>query len=167
MGYQHIPKMIGTKKTTLQTTPSLFLVLINMKEKHIPSWVSYWERLSQLFRSQRIHGWPTFLCVRRTRYITIREDTGMETWLRFTSWWFQPISKIWSSNWIISPTFGMKTTKMKPTIQFIIDKSPETMRYPVKNCDQIIGVQGNAVQNYISPTPRFWTIVILVEPQGV
>ena len=109
MGYQHIPKMIGTKKTTLQTTPSLFLVLINMKEKHIPSWVSYWERLSHLFRSQRIHGWPMFLCVRRTRYITIRDDTGMETWLRFTSWWFQPISKIWSSNWIISPTFGMKT----------------------------------------------------------
>ena len=25
-----------------------------------------------------------------------------------TSWWFQPIWKIWSSNWIISPIFGVK-----------------------------------------------------------
>ena len=28
-----------------------------------------------------------------------------------TSWWFQPIWKIWSSNWIISPSFGMNIKK--------------------------------------------------------
>ena len=31
-----------------------------------------------------------------------------------SSWWFQPIWKICSSNWMISPGIGVKTKKMKP-----------------------------------------------------
>ena len=32
--------------------------------------------------------------------------------LGFTTWWLQPIWKIWSSNWIISPRIGVKIPKI-------------------------------------------------------
>ena len=50
---------------------------------------------------------------------TLKLDTrGKSSWVFFappnynkTSWWFRPLGKICSSNWIISPRIGMKIPK--------------------------------------------------------
>ena len=38
----------------------------------------------------------------------------------FSSWWFQPIWKICSSNWIISPGFGMKINNISNHHQVLV-----------------------------------------------
>ena len=43
-----------------------------------------------------------------------------------TSWWFQPIPKIWSSNWIISPVFGVKRKIFEVTPRTSVDWKVES-----------------------------------------
>ena len=43
--------------------------------------------------------------------------------LKKTGWWFQPIWKIWSSNWIISPSRGENKRSLKPPVRKPMVKS--------------------------------------------
>ena len=59
-----------------------------------------------------------FLClcsIRRTWKNPASHTTTLTTGLQYcSSWWFQPIWKIWSSNWIIFPGTGENKEYLKP-----------------------------------------------------
>ena len=46
-------------------------------------------------------------CIHLLDRSNIRWDPSMEYLHAISSWWFQPLWKIWSSNWKSSPTFGV------------------------------------------------------------
>jgi len=54
----------------------------------------------------------TIEAVEAATWIFWSSSLSNHPWWRLSSWWFQPIWKICSSIWIISPTFGMKTKQI-------------------------------------------------------
>ena len=61
----------------------------------VPGWLRFWdpENSGSIWnKRQKTH--PKYTCI--------------------PSWWFQPIWKIWSSNWIISPSKGENNKYLKP-----------------------------------------------------
>ena len=62
---------------------------------------------------------------------------------RITGWWFQPIWKIWPSNWIISPEIGVKIKNIwnhHPVMIeriSLIQKPVHPLFTPPQNCDDL------------------------------
>ena len=63
-------------------------------------------------------------------------------WETYTSCWFQPIWKVWSSNWIISLNRGEKSKKMfeLPPPRLYLRKVPEPLEHRNTPCTQKIHI---------------------------
>ncbi len=73
----------------------------DLKMSNWNGWLTSWVYIGVVFP-------PNHPFVHRVFHEIFTIHFGVPLFLETPSWWFQPISKIWWSNWIISPIFGVK-----------------------------------------------------------